>query len=290
MSNSNNSAKFAFFYVLSLVTLIFTALATGMIIFQVINKKVVDILTYAPGGFSQGTLKFGKLDRESGVRKWLTYFILLVSAVVMIGWLIGTLNSFLNGELTTKFILKSLTAILISAAIFSYYLYDIRRKEINKNNNIIRGYYYGDMAIALAALIAGFFFIDSPAQVRQQKFDQNIINRFSQIDNAINAYYGENKKLPTDLNALINGGSTYYILQSDITDPATGKAFDYKVSAKDAYELCATFRTANRAMAEEKSYYVDTRWLHDSGYQCLKQRVVLLDNNAKPLPASVPVR
>jgi len=62
-------------------------------------------------------------EKESGIRKWLTYFILLVSAVVMIGWLIGTISSFLNGELSLKFILKSLTSILISALIFSFYLY-----------------------------------------------------------------------------------------------------------------------------------------------------------------------
>jgi len=309
------NAKFAFFYVLSLVTLIFTSLATGMIIFQIINKKVVDLLTLAPGGFEQGTLKFaisaiiiaapiyfvmmwlinknvlaGKLDKESGIRKWLTYFILLISAVVMIGWLIGTLNSFLNGELSLKFILKSLTSILISAAVFSYYLYDIRRKEISKNNNIIRSYFYGSIAIAVVALVSAFFFIDSPLVVRNQKFDQAIINKFSQIDYAVNAYYGENKKLPADLNALINGGSTYYIVASDITDPATNQPFVYNVKAKDAYELCASFKTANKVETNDKSVYFDTRWLHDSGYQCLKQRVVLLDNNTKPSPVSVPIR
>lgn len=299
---------------LSLVTLVFTSLATGMVIFQIINKKIIDSLINAPGDFSQDALKFaisaiiiaapiyfvmawlinknilaGKLEKESGVRKWLTYFILLISAVVMIGWLIGTINSFLNGELSLKFILKSLTSILISALIFSYYLYDIRRKDVGKNNNIIRAYYYGSIAIASVALIASFFFIDSPLKVRDQKFDQNIINKFSQIDNAINAYYGENKKLPADLNSLVNGGSTYYVLASDITDPTTGKAFDYNIKAKDAYELCATFKTENKNQANDKSVYVDTRWLHDSGYQCLKQRVVLLDNT-KPAPVSVPVR
>lgn len=312
------NAKFAFFYMLSLVTLIFTALATGMIIFQIINKTIADELMLAPGSFNQEALRFaisaiiiaapiyfammrlinknllsGKMERESGVRKWLTYFILLVSAVVMIGWFIATIGSFLNGELTLKFILKSLTSILISALIFSFYLYDIRRENVSKNNRIIRVYFYGSTAIVAMALAASFFFIDSPLVVRAQKFDQAIINKFSQIDNAINAYYGENKKLPTDLNALINGGSTYYILLSDITDPTTGKMIEFKVTAKDAYELCATFKTANKDQVNNKfadqSVYVDTRWLHDSGYQCLKQRVALLDN-AKMAPISVPVR
>ena len=147
------NAKFAFFYMLSLVALVFTSVSAGMIIFQIINKTIADDLSLAPGGFSQDALRFaisaiiiaapiyfvmmrlinkslltGKLEKESGVRKWLTYFILLVSAVVMIGWFIATVGSFLNGELTTKFILKSLTSILISALIFSFYLYDISAK------------------------------------------------------------------------------------------------------------------------------------------------------------------
>ncbi len=310
------NAKFAFFYMLSLVALIFTALATGMVIFQIINKKIIDVLALAPGGFDQGVLKFaisaiiiagpiyfvmmwlinkdiltGKLEKDSGIRKWLTYFILLISAVVMIGWLIGTINSFLNGELSLKFILKSLTSILISAAVFSYYLYDIRRKDVTKNNNIIRTYFYGSVAVVSIALIASFFFIDSPLQVRLQKYDQNIINKFSQIDYAINAYYGENNKLPADLNVILEGGpsAVYSLIDSDISDPATGKAFEYKISAKDTYELCATFKTENKTKAEDKSIYVDTRWLHDAGYQCLKQRVATIDKN-KQVPISVPVR
>ncbi|MDD4271539.1 MAG: DUF5671 domain-containing protein [Patescibacteria group bacterium] len=306
------NAKFAFFYLLSLVALIFMSISTGMVIFQIINKLVVDDLSLAPGGFMQDTLRFaisaiiiaapiyfvmmwlinknllaGKLEKESGIRKWLTYFILLVSAVVMISWFIATINSFLNGELSLKFILKSLTSILISALIFSFYLYDIRRGEVSKNNYIIKTFYYGSIAVVAAALITSFFFIDSPTVVRNQKYDQAIINKFSQIDGAVNAYYGENKKLPAGLKDLLGGGSTYYITENDIIDPGTNKVFEYKVAVKDAYELCAAFKTENKSQANDKAYYVDTRWLHDAGYQCLKQRVTLLDSKT---PASVPVR
>lgn len=316
MLNTNNSAKFAFFYLLSLVALVFMALATGMIIFQIINSAIADELSLAPGGFSQDILKFaisaiiiaapiyfvmvwlinksllaGKLERESGVRKWLTYFILLVSAVVMIGWLIATINSFLNGELTVKFILKALTAILIAALIFSYYLYDIRRAEADKINNIIRAYFYGSLGLVAAALIISFFFIDSPLKVREQKFDQLIINKFSQIDSAINAYYGENKKLPENLKAFLNGGSIYYITENDLTDPATNKMFDYNVKGEDTYELCAAFKTSNKDLSKSnREYYFDARWQHEAGYQCLKQRVMFLSDDVKPLPRSAPAR
>ena len=300
---------------LSLVSLIFVSLSAGMIIFQIINKTIADDLTLAPGGFSQEVLRFaisaiviagpiyfammwlinknllgGRLERESGVRKWLTYFILLVSAVVMIGWFIATVGNFLNGEFTVKFILKSLTSILISALIFSFYFYDIKREDVSKNNNIIRIYFYGSIAVTAIALVSAFFFIDSPLKVRDQKYDQAIINKFEQIDNAINAYYGENQKLPASLNDLLSGGSTYYILDKEITDPTTGQAFVYKINGKDFYELCATFKTSNKN-TDIDTYiggYNNKLWLHDVGYQCLKQRVATIDT--KTAPISVPVR
>ncbi|MDO8592570.1 MAG: DUF5671 domain-containing protein [bacterium] len=314
--DKQQNAKFAFFYMLSLVALVFTAVAAGMIVFQIINKKIVDLLSSAPGGFSQDALKFaisaiviaapvyfvmirlinknllaGKLEKESGIRKWLTYFILLVSAVVMIGWLIATLNSFLNGELTAKFILKSATAIFIAAAIFSFYLYDIKRPEVTKNNHLIRAYYYGGMALVLAALVSGFFFVESPFAVRSRKFDETIINKFNQIDSAINAYYSENGQLPADLPALLNNGALYYLTDNDLTDPATNKIFDYKIDGKDAYELCATFKTSNKQASQDsgKYYFIDKRWLHDAGYQCLKQGIGAQDN-LKPRPVPVPAR
>jgi hypothetical protein len=154
---------------------------------------------------------------------------------------------------------------------------------------IIRIYFYGSIAIALVALIAGFFFIDSPMTVRLQKYDQSIVNKLNQIDNAVNAYYGETGKLPENLSVLLNGGSSYYVIESDLTDPGTGKIFEYKVDAKDAYEFCTTFKTENKSQTKDKTIYVDTRWLHDAGYQCLKQRVALIDSK-KPSSITVPVR
>ena len=64
--------------------------------------------------------------RTSEIRSKLTYFTLFVSASVMIGILAGLVYSFLGGELTIRFILKSLTAAAIAAGVFDYYLRDLR--------------------------------------------------------------------------------------------------------------------------------------------------------------------
>lgn len=307
MGNSNNnSAKFAFFYLLSLVALIFMAVSVGMIIFQIINKTLVDAINQYRGRYSVEALKFaisaliisapifyatarqiyknlfsGGLDKDSPVRKWLTYFILLVSSVIMLGWLIGTINSFLDGELTTKFILKALTAIGLAAAIFSFYFYDIKREEVvGRKDKIIKIYFYGSLAVVVAVFISALFFVESPRETRDRKLDQAILNNFQKIDNDINRYYNEYNKLPKSLGEL---KSEYnYLIDRDLEHPATGEKFEYKIVGDNKYELCTTFRTSNKDDEKEKYMYYEG-WLHDAGYQCLNQKA--RDDEVKKVPA-----
>lgn len=312
MEQQQQNAKFAFYYMLSLVALIFMSLSTGMIIFQTINKYMVDVLDQYTGQYLSEVLKFaisaiiisapiyyilawqinkslftGVLNKESGIRKWLTYFILFVSSVVMIGWLIGTINSYLQGDLSVKFAMKSLTAILISAAVFSFYFYDIKRKEVlNKKDNVIRIYFYASLLIVLATFATSLFIVESPTQTRNRKFDIMILDSFNNIDGAISQFYTDKKKLPDNLDQL---KSDYpYITDETLTDKATGKKFDYKVLEKNKYELCANFRTSNKEDKGVEYYGYKDVWPHDSGYQCLSKKVIQPDYG-KPAE-SVPVK
>jgi len=299
-NTSNNAAKYAFFYMLSLVALIFMAQSTGMIIFQIINKNIIDIIdNYSD--FSSNALKFaisalivsapiffltmrqvyknlysGKLDKDSGVRKWLTYFIILVSSVVMLGWLIGTINNFLDGELTTKFVLKAITAIFIAAVIFTFYLYDIKRDQVaGQKDKVVRVYFYGALIIVIATFVASLFYVESPRQTRDRKLDNAILDKFDQIDGAMNTYYKENEILPSSLEELIPEFT--YISQKDIMDQVTKEVFGYKILDANKYELCANFRLPNIEDEENRYDYHKDRWPHESGYQCLGQKVRKLD-------------
>ncbi|RLC38639.1 hypothetical protein DRH27_01780 [Candidatus Falkowbacteria bacterium] len=295
-NQTNNAAKFAFFYMLSLVALIFMALSTGMIIFQIINKHIADILNEYSGRYSDNAMKFaisalvisapiffftmwqickslfsGVLEKDSGVRRWLTYFILLVSSVVMIGWLIATLNGFLNGELSTKFLLKAITAIGIAAAIFTFYFYDIKRDEVKeKKDKVVNIYFYASLVIVVAVFAASLFTVESPTETRSRKFDNMILDNFSQIDSAINEYYRGNEKLPENLEILKEEYS--YIDEKDTKDPVSGEQYGYNKLEDDKYELCAIFRTSNKN-DNTADYNYKEQWPHDAGEQCLSKRV-----------------
>ncbi len=71
-------------------------------------------------------LRLDPSKRASKSRSQVTYITLFVCASVVIGVLAGLVYSFLGGELTIRFILKSLTAAGIAAGVFGYYLRDQR--------------------------------------------------------------------------------------------------------------------------------------------------------------------
>ncbi|MFC1612881.1 DUF5671 domain-containing protein [Patescibacteria group bacterium] len=296
----NNSAKYSFFYMLSLVALGFMAVSVGIIIFQIINKNIVDVIASYRACYSSSALKFaisaiiisapvyytlavqlnkslflGKLDEESGVRKFLTYFILFVASVVIIGYLISVIYSFLDGELTIKFILKALTALSISAGVFTYYLFDIKRKNIVGNKNkIAKIYFIISLLVVMITLISGFIFIDSPMNTRMKKQDSEILNQFNSLKYAVENFYSSKKRLPQNLDELLNGSTN--LSNKDIVNQVDGKKFNYKILSEDRYQLCSNFMASNMDDIEE-CYYpygsLDEQWEHGEGYKCFEKQV-----------------
>lgn len=293
----NNNAKYAFLYMFSLVALLFVALGTGQVIFQAINKFVLDVALPYTTDFNSELLKMaisalvisipvyylimrylasslvkGDLDKESAIRRWLIYFILFISSVVMIIWLITVISSFLNGELTTKSILKTVTAILISGIIFSYYFYDIKRDEIKKKDWVVLTYLIATLVLTIGSLVGSFFFVETPNETRARKNDEQILNQFTELDGAFNTYYTKYNKLPDNLAEGLS--ETPYLTADKYKDPITNQAYEYKRLSDDTYELCADFKTDNRKVKDQAAYSYSDRWPHTTGYQCLKQKAL----------------
>lgn len=296
MAQKGSAAKHMFYYLLALVTLGFAAIGLGQILFQMINASFPETTYYYESAYSSYVLRFGissvivagpiyglisylinrdlskgTLDKDSAVRKWLTYLILLASVFTVMGFLIGFLNSFLLGELTVKFILKVLSAIAISSLIFAYYLYDIRREKF-ASKTVIRIFGVATLIIAIATLVGGFMVIESPSKVRSLREDDERVNRLRNISYQVEAYYGENKKVPDDLSPLEKNILTY-----NFKDPVTEKPFEYRVLDAKKYELCAEFVNSNKDTQEEypADYYSypDPAWLHDVGRQCFEKKI-----------------
>ncbi len=304
MTSINNAAKYTYYYLLSLVALVFTAIASGTIVFEIINKYVPDIIEQYGNAYDSSGLRFGisalviaspiffflsrliqkhlgsgELPKDAFIRKWLTYFIMLVTSVVMIGWLIGTLNSFLDGELTLKFGLKALTALSIAGVIFGFYYYDLKREIIvGQADGFIRLFGSVSLAAVLILFAASVMIVESPAQMRRIKLDNMVIDDFGQLRSAIESYYMDKKSLPDNLDVL--KADYNYISDDTLKDPETGKAYGFRKLEAKKFELCAVFRTSNKDKADRFDY-TKAEWPHEAGEQCIAQKITYDDQNAK---------
>ncbi len=150
---SQFSARDAALYLVMFGMLYFSAYHVGNLIFQSINLGFPDaiadqylgigyrirwstsavLVTFPIFLFVASRISFSlKLDpirRSSGVRKWLTYLTLAAATCIIAGDLVVLINSLLSGELTTRFILKSLTVGAIAGSVFGYYIWSMHEDE-----------------------------------------------------------------------------------------------------------------------------------------------------------------
>jgi len=149
------SARHAFVYLLLFSVLLVVAVQLGNLLFQLIDIGFSDPLDnqYAVSGRQSAIrwavaslvvafplflflsnavgreIKRNPAMRLSGVRRWLTYIALFVAATILMGDLISLIFRFLEGDLSTRFVLKSLTVGMIAGGIFGYYFLGLNREE-----------------------------------------------------------------------------------------------------------------------------------------------------------------
>lgn len=301
----NNNAKYAFYYLLSLVALIFVTINSGIIVFQIINKFIPDTLTNYSDSVSQELLRFtiaslvfatpvfflmnkfiskGLVKKEisltDGIRRWLTYLIIFISSVVILVWLIMTMTSFLNGELSMKVALKTLTILGIAGSVFGYYFYDIKKEKVSAKDPIACTFFIASLVLVLAALVSAIMIMDKPATVRDQRHDQTVINDLSMIDSAVNQYYVINKKLPASLDEL-KSTSGVYLRDENLMDAVSKAPYQYKPGTDNNYQLCADFKLATNST--DKTNYSEPKWDHQTGNQCFDLVVVKQEIPALPV-------
>jgi hypothetical protein len=156
----SSSAKDVFLHLLMMVTLYASAISFLVVVFQLVNIWIPDIVDGGDGFYrlesSQRALRGGLsflivmfpsyvftgwyLQKEYQknaeklrlrIRLWLIYFTLFVAALVILFALVMIFNTFLNGEITWRFVLKFLSVLFVAGSVFGYYLHDIKRHKLN---------------------------------------------------------------------------------------------------------------------------------------------------------------
>lgn len=312
------SPKEVFLHLLSIITLYFAAASFVTLLFQYVNILLPDALssdyTYAS---YQGPLRFAVSSlivvfpvlaavmwflnkgyvkeparREMRLRKWLIYFTLFAAALIMIGDLVYLVYNFLGGEITARFVLKSLSLFLVVGAIFWHYLADIRRHEPMKS---MKKLIWGVSVVVAAAVIGSFFLVGSPLTARARRFDDERVNGLQQIQRQVVNYWQTKRTFPTDLDALTNEIQGFRAP----ADPESGVAYEYRVLGALQFELCATFNLPSVPTARPLSAPayeprgakpLEDFWDHGAGRTCFDRTIdpefyPPFDLKTRPLPA-----
>lgn len=291
-----SSARDAFFHLLNFTALYSTVIALIVLFFTYLNRllpdRVVDYLGYEDGTLSSIRwslavvivsypllLWMAKLIAKElqqhpekavgGVRRWLTYLTLFVTACTLVGDLITLIFTLLQGELTLRFTLKVLVILGLTGFPFCYYFLSLRGSRWSQKA-LDRYAFWKSLVIVSIAVVWGLLIVGGPATGRTQRLDEQRISDLRAIQNEVlNIAYGDKRYQPTPVATLpkslpktiqeIEAQATYQRL--NITDPATSVPYEYRVVQSTSFELCATFDLERQA-----SY--DIFWDHPAGRHC----------------------
>ncbi len=293
-----STAKDVFSHLFAIVTLYVSVVSFIILGFQYIDVTFPDALSFYYTGaldairggmaslivmwpafiaiswFMHKDAKADAEKREISIRKWLLYLTLFVTAITIVVDLITLVNYFLNGEISTRFILKVLVVLATAVVVFAYYLWDLRTESIAKSV-VPKKTAIATSIVVVLTIVLGFLLVGSPAQQRKVRFDEQRVQDLSTIQGEITRYYSTKQALPSALSDLTDSISGFVAP----VDPTTNAAFEYSVLSPLQFQLCATFEADSVGNQTDwtRPYGVyspyNENWMHDAGRQCFSRTI-----------------
>lgn len=214
--------------------------------------------------------------RELGIRRWLIFGTLFIAGATIVGDLVALVYTFLEGEITMRFVLKVLAILLVVGGGFLYFLADLRgRWEKKKKESEIIG-----VAIAIlvfGTIISGFFIIGSPQAEREYRLDEQRVGDLQNIQWQVINYWQAKRVLPASISDLEDPTQGFVAP----FDPESGGSYAYRTVGALSFELCANFARATRerkTIGETKPLSgtmrgVDENWEHKEGTHCFARTI-----------------
>jgi hypothetical protein len=301
--HSGPGPKDVFLHLLSIGMLYASVISFLVLVFQYINHLFPDVLTYSYGAdldairFSTAALvivfpvylltnwlllldiRLMPVKATIWVRRWLLHFTLFLASVVIIVDLVTLVFNFLNGDLTTRFLLKVLAVFFVAAVVFWYYLWDLRRSTAPSAKPRIFGFI--SAVVVFMTVVVGFFITGSPFQQRAIRFDQQRVSDLQSIQDEIINFWQLKRVLPSPLATVENDINGFTLP----VDPASRTSYDYTVLSKLSFQLCATFDAKTPQEPEGPPVGANQTWTHGIGHTCFQRTI---DPQLYPPPTSVP--
>lgn len=212
-------------------------------------------------------------------RRWLTALTLFAATLIAIGDLVAVVHTFLQGELTLRFVLKALIVLIIAGAVLWYERWEFRRTSGGRPPASILALRWGAIIVTVAAIVTSFAITGSPWRARLSRFDAERVNDLQDIQQQVVSYWQQKQQLPASLDALRDDIRGYQAP----ADPATLTSYEYRVVAERQFELCTTFQTST--ITEDKltgrrpgpyptdEFWASNNWPHDVGRTCFTRTI-----------------
>lgn len=298
-----------FLHLLAIITLYFSAVNVGILLFQYINLSLPDplwdslfrlesirrLIRWAISALvvvfpvyvwlnyflNKELIRFPE-KKELRTRRWLLNFTLFATALVMIGDLVSLIYNYLGGEISLRFVLKILVVFLIAASVFAYYLWQLRREQLAKWDKIMKIFPRAAVAAAALIIVSGFFMAGSPQAARLRLFDDRRVENLQGIQSQIVFFWQQKNRLPQNLDELKDSISGYL----PPADPETNQPYEYRVASDLEFELCANFKAESAEAAVynpmitqpiegPEIYYPESfnNWQHKAGRICFQRKI-----------------
>ncbi|MBN1239922.1 MAG: hypothetical protein JXB36_15575 [Gammaproteobacteria bacterium] len=115
-------------------------------------------------------------------------------------------------------------------------------------------------AVAVAAVAVGLYLAGSPSEERALRLDERRVADLQNLMVAIDNHWYASDSLPRDLDQL----AVDQRMRRLPADPVTAEPYDYEVTGRNAFRLCAEFARPSRP-AEDAGF-----WTHEAGRQCFE--------------------
>lgn len=207
----------------------------------------------------------------SPVRRWLTYLTLFVAVVVLLTDLIFLVLRLLEGEITSRFVLKAVIVGSLAGGVVFHYLRELRKWEEKLSSmpffpeSLLKKVLVGLIGISVAGAV---YVTGGPVKARYLAQDEQRVKDLRNIYYKVDQFYRAEGRLP---NTLEECNTSPDVFIRNKRDAITGKPYGYKVVDNRTFELSGNFNLPSPKRErgpENRSYYVDydeSFWTHPAG-------------------------
>src|SRR3989338_4317178 len=181
--NTKITAKDFFLHIAVIALLYAVTVALLNILFRVVNVAFPQVTSYGHYGSSSISLPVATLIvvfplflflsnmirkgyaadpslKEYPVRKWLMYITIFIAGAVLAGDLVPLIYFFLDGqEMTTAFILKIFSVLVIAGAVLGYYVDDLKDRLTDTRRHVWMAV---ALVLVLGSIVVGFGVLGTP--------------------------------------------------------------------------------------------------------------------------------